>query len=87
MEQATNKSSTTKRTKSFPGSSYCACVLVAQSSLILCSHMDCIASLLCPWDSPGMNPGVGWVETKKLAEEKNKSNKQILPQKNLGWWG
>ena len=39
-----------------------------------------LASLLCPWDSPGKNPGVGCVEIKKLAEDKIKSNKQIPPQ-------
>ena len=34
--------------------------LVAQSCLTLCNLMDCSPSrLLCPWDSPGKNPGVG----------------------------
>ena len=33
-----------------------------QSCLILCNPMDCTeepAKLLCPWDSPGKNTGVG----------------------------
>ena len=33
-----------------------------QSCLILCNPMDCMeepAKLLCPWDSPGKNTGVG----------------------------
>ena len=25
-----------------------------------CDPMDCIARLLCPWDSPGKNTGVGF---------------------------
>ena len=29
-----------------------------QSCLTLCDPMDC-SRLLCPWDSPGMNTGVG----------------------------
>ena len=33
-------------------------VLVTQSCLILFDHMD-PARLLCPWDSPGKNTGVG----------------------------
>ena len=43
----------------------CACtlkkkVLVAQSCLTLCDPMDCSpARLLCPWDFPGKNNGVG----------------------------
>ena len=32
-------------------------VLVTQSCLTLCDHMDC--SLLCPWNSPGKNAQVG----------------------------
>ena len=36
------------------------CVLVAQSCLALCDPMDCSpAKLLCPWNSPGKNIGVG----------------------------
>ena len=32
----------------------------AQSRLILCDPLDCSsAGLLCPWDSPGRNTGVG----------------------------
>ena len=31
--------------------------LVAQSCLTLCDSVDC--GLLCPWDSPGKNTGVG----------------------------
>ena len=35
-------------------------VLVAQLCLILCDPMDCEAQgLLCPWNSPGKNTGVG----------------------------
>ena len=37
-------------------------VLVAQSFLTLCNpmdHMEPPARLLCPWDSPGKNTGVG----------------------------
>ena len=31
-----------------------------QSCPTLCNHMDCsLPRLLCPWDSPGMNTGVG----------------------------
>ena len=33
-----------------------------QSCLILCNPVDCTeepAKLLCPWDSPGKNTGVG----------------------------
>jgi len=33
------------------------CVLVTQSYLTLCDPMD--ARLLCPWNSPGKNTGVG----------------------------
>ena len=34
--------------------------LVAQLCLTLCDPMDCSpARLLCPWDSPGKNNGVG----------------------------
>ena len=38
----------------------CAC-FVAQSCLTLCDPMDCSPSpsLLCPWDFPGKNTGVG----------------------------
>ena len=41
-------------------------VLVSQSCLTLCDHMDCVAGLcprqlLCPWNSPGKNTGVGVV--------------------------
>ena len=32
--------------------------LVAQACLTLCSPLDC--RLLCPWDSPGKNTGVGY---------------------------
>ena len=36
-------------------------VSVAQLCLILCDPLDCnlLARLLCPWDSPGKNTGVG----------------------------
>ena len=38
----------------------CVCVLVAQSCLTLCDPMDCSTPrLLCPWDFPGKNTGVG----------------------------
>ena len=37
-----------------------SCCSVAQSWLTLCHHMDCSpARLLCPWDFPGKNTGVG----------------------------
>ena len=37
------------------------CVLVTQSYLTLCDPMDLQpAKLLCPWDSPGKNTGVGY---------------------------
>ena len=32
--------------------------LVTQSCLTLCNPVDC--RLLCPWDSPGKNTGVGY---------------------------
>ena len=36
------------------------CVLVAQLCPTLCNSMDCsLPRLLCPWESPGKNPGVG----------------------------
>ena len=31
----------------------------AQSCLTLCKPMNPVARLLCPWDSPGKNAGVG----------------------------
>ena len=34
-------------------------VLVTQSCPTLCNPKDC-ARLLCPWESPGQNTGVGW---------------------------
>ena len=34
-------------------------VLVTQPCLILCNPMDYDTRLLCPWDSPGKNIGVG----------------------------
>jgi len=38
----------------------CAYCLVTQPCLTLCDRMDCKASrLLCPWDAPGKNTGVG----------------------------
>ena len=37
-----------------------SCCLAAQSCLTLCDPMDLQpARLLCPWDSPSKNPGVG----------------------------
>ena len=30
-----------------------------QLCLTLCDPMDCITRLLCPWNSPGKNSGVG----------------------------
>ena len=33
--------------------------LCAQSCLTLCNPMDCIPPVLCPWDFPGKNTGVG----------------------------
>ena len=36
-------------------------VLAAQSCLTLCSLVGCsLAMLLCPWNSPGKDTGVGW---------------------------
>ena len=35
------------------------CVLDAQWWSTLCDPMDCNSRLLCPWDSPGKNTGVG----------------------------
>ena len=37
----------------------CVCVLVTQLRLTLCYPMDCSPKLLCPWNSPGKNTGVG----------------------------
>ena len=34
--------------------------LVAQSCLTLCDPTDWLTRLLCPWGSPGKNPGVGF---------------------------
>ena len=34
-------------------------VVVAVSCVTLCDPMDCSPRLLCPWDSPGMDTGVG----------------------------
>ena len=34
-------------------------VSVTQSCLTLCDPVDCSTRLLCPWDSPGKNAGVG----------------------------
>ena len=37
------------------------CAKSLQSCPTLCDPMDCSpARLLCPWDSPGQNTGVGW---------------------------
>ena len=33
--------------------------LVSGSCLTLCDPMDCSSQLLCPWDFPGKNTGVG----------------------------
>ena len=56
-----------------------AVVLVTQSCLTLCDYMD-PAGLLCPWDSPGKNTGVGchyflhdifptWIEPRSPASQ------------------
>ena len=37
----------------------CFCCSVAQSSPTLCNPMTMATRLLCPWDSPGKNTGVG----------------------------
>ena len=38
----------------------CCCCSITKSGLTLCNPMDCSApGLLCPWDSPGKNTGVG----------------------------
>jgi len=40
----------------------CACSLSHSSHVRLCSPIDCSpARLLCPWDSPGKNTGVGFL--------------------------
>ena len=40
----------------------CACSLSHSSRVRLCSPIDCSpARLLCPWDSPGKNTGVGFL--------------------------
>ena len=36
------------------------CVLAAQTSSTLWAHGTQPTRLLCPWDSPGKNAGVGW---------------------------
>ena len=33
--------------------------ILAQLCPTRCDHMDCPVRLLCPWDSPGKNTGVG----------------------------
>ena len=39
---------------------YICCCSVAKLCLTLCNPMDCsLARLLCPWDFPGKNTGVG----------------------------
>ena len=39
---------------------WCVCVCVlTQCCPILCDPVDCTVRLLCPWDSPGQNTGVG----------------------------
>ena len=43
---------------SLPPLPSCVCVR-SQSCLTLCNPMDCSHQLLCPWDSPGKNTGVG----------------------------
>ena len=35
------------------------CAKWPQSCLTLCNHMDCSLPILCPWDSPDKNTGVG----------------------------
>ena len=48
----------------------CVCMLVAKLCLTLCDPMG-PARLLCPWDSPGKNTGVGchcllpWISLKR----------------------
>ena len=38
----------------------CVCAKLLQSCLTLCNPMDCsLPRLLCPWDSPDKNTGVG----------------------------
>ena len=38
----------------------CRCAKSFQSCLTLCDSMDCsLPGILCPWDSPGKNTGVG----------------------------
>ena len=38
---------------------YPSVYLVTQSCLTLCDPMDCSLPVLCPWNSPGKNTGVG----------------------------
>ena len=45
------------REREHSGISSCVHVLVAQLCLTFCKPMDC--RLLCPWNSPGKNTGVG----------------------------
>ena len=37
----------------------CVCAQLLQSCPTPCDRMDCSCLLLCPWDSPGKNTGVG----------------------------
>ena len=46
------------------------CCFVTRSCLTLCDPMDCSPpGLLCPWDSPGKNPGVGCVSFSRGASQ------------------
>ena len=55
------KLSTVFVTIGFYEASVCMCVCVcAQACLTLCNPMDCsLPRLLCPWNSPYKNTGVG----------------------------
>ena len=45
----------------YGGKTHCCCCLVAKSCLTLWQpHGLQLARLLCPWDSPGKNTGVGY---------------------------
>ena len=46
------------------------CCFVTRSCLTLCDPTDCsLPGLLCPWDSPGKNPGVGCVSFSRGASQ------------------
>ena len=61
---------------------YCCCCLVIKSCPTLCDPMDCSPRLLCPWDSPGKNTGVGYhvlLQGIFLTQGWNQGLLQLLP--------